>query len=150
MERSRLLVAAFLMITLGAATPTEQIPMKHFQRPMHRFMVARSEAGTILDRGRFSQAVQGDEVTMRLTYQFVDGSIDDETTTYRQQGTFRLVRNHHIQKGTFFAKPIDYTVEAATGMATSRTVDKNGKTHVESEHMSLPDDLAMDSLERCC
>jgi hypothetical protein len=33
-------------------------------------------------------------------------------------------------------------VEAATGIATSRTADKNGKIHVESEHMELPDDLA--------
>ena len=40
-------------------------------------MVARSEAGTILAGGEFSQAVQGDEVSMRLTYQFVDGSIDE-------------------------------------------------------------------------
>jgi hypothetical protein len=109
---------------------------------MHRFMVARSEAGNTIANGEFSQVVQGDEVTMRLTYRFVDGSIDDETTTYRQQGTFRLVRNHHIQKGPFFVKSVDFTVEAATGIATSRTTDKNGKIHVESEHMELPDDLA--------
>jgi hypothetical protein len=39
-------------------------------------------------------------------------------------------------------KPVDFTVEAATGIATSRTMDKNGKIHVESDHMELPDDLA--------
>jgi hypothetical protein len=105
-------------------------------------MVARSGTVEIIARFEFAQIVQGDEVTMRLTYHFVDGSIDDETTTYTQQGTFRLVRNHHIQKGPFFAKPIDFTVEAATGMATSRTADKSGKVHVESQHMDLPDDLA--------
>jgi hypothetical protein len=109
---------------------------------MHRFIVARSEAGKIIANGEFSQVVQGDEVTMRLTNKFVDGSIDDETTTYKQQGTFRLVRDHHIQKGPFFVKPVDFTVEAATGIATSRTADKNGKIHVESEHMDLRDDLA--------
>jgi hypothetical protein len=109
---------------------------------MHRLMVARSETGKIIASGEFSQVVQGDEVTMRLTYKFLDGSLDDETTTYRQQDTFRLVRNHHIQKGPFFAKPVDFTVEAASGIATSRTGDKNGKIHVESEHMELPDDLA--------
>jgi hypothetical protein len=86
--------------------------------------------------------VQGDEVTMRLTYHFMDGSIDDETTTYSQQGIFRLVRNHHIQNGPFFATPVDLTVEAATGIATSRTTDKDGKIHVESTHIDLPDDLA--------
>jgi hypothetical protein len=115
--------------------------VRHIQRPMHRFTVARSEAGTILATGEFSQVVQGDEVTMRLTYHFVDGSIDDETTTYRQEGTFRLVRNHHIQKGPFFAKPIDFAVDAATGTATTRTPDKNGKIHAESEHMDMLDDL---------
>ena len=105
-------------------------------------MEARSETGEIIARAEFTETVQGDEVTMRLTYHFADGSIDDETTTYRQQGTFRLIRNHHIQQGPFFAKPVDLAVEAATGTATSRTTDKNGRTHVESEHIDLPDDLA--------
>jgi uncharacterized surface protein with fasciclin (FAS1) repeats len=82
------------------------------------------------------------KLTMRLTYHFVDGSIDDETTTYRQQGTFRLVRNHHIQNGLFFVKPVDFTVEAATGIATSRTEDKSGKIHIESHVIDVP--------EPCC
>jgi hypothetical protein len=142
MERSRLLVAAFLTITLATAAPAEQISVKHIQLPMHGFMVARSETGKIVAPVEFTQAVQGDEVTMRLTYRFVDGSIDDETTTYRQQGTLRLVRSHHIQKGPFFAKPVDFAVEAATGTATSRTADKKGKINVETEHIDLPDDLA--------
>jgi hypothetical protein len=127
---------------LGAAAPAERISVKHIQLPRHAFMVARSETGKIIARVEFTQDVQGDEVTMRLTYRFVDGSIDDETTTYTQQGTIQLVRDHHIQKGPFFAKPVDFAVEAATGIATTRTEDKNGKIHVESEHIDLPDDLA--------
>jgi hypothetical protein len=142
MRRNDFLVAAFWAITLGTAAPAEPISVRHIQRPMHRFMVARSEAGKIIASGEFSQVVQGDEVTMRLTYHFVDGSIDDETTTYRQQGTFRLVRNHHIQNGPFFVKPVDFTVEAATGIATSRTEDKSGKIQVESHHIDVSDDLA--------
>jgi hypothetical protein len=39
---------------------------------------ARSEAGKIIASGEFSQVVQSDEVTMRLTYKLVDGSIDDD------------------------------------------------------------------------
>jgi hypothetical protein len=142
MRRNDFLVAAFWAITLGTAAPAEPISVRHIQRPMHRFMVARSEAGKIIASGEFSQVMQGDEVTMRLTYHFVDGSIDDETTTYRQQGTFRLVRNHHIQNGPFFVKPVDFTVEAATGIATSRTEDKSGKIQVESHHIDVSDDLA--------
>jgi hypothetical protein len=105
-------------------------------------MVARSETGQIIAQVEFTETVERDEVTMRLTYHFVDGSMDDETTTYRQQGTFRLIRNRHIQKGPFFAKPVDFTVEAAPGTATTRTADNNGKIRVESEHFDLPDDLA--------
>ena len=142
MGGSNLFVTAFLTIMLGTAASAERIPVKHIQVPMHGFMVARSEAGRIIAQVKFMQVVHGDDVTMRLTYHFVDGSIDDETTTFSQQGTFGLVRNHHIERGPFFAKPVDFTVEAAMGNATSRTTDKNGKVHVESEHMYLPDDLA--------
>jgi hypothetical protein len=142
MERSTFLVAALLTLTLGAAASAKRISVKHIQLPRHEFMEARSETGKIIARAEFTEEVQGDEVTMRLTYRFVDGSIDDETTTYTQQGTFRLVRNHHILKGPFFTKPVDFTVEAATGIATSRIVDKDGRIHVESEHIDLPDDLA--------
>jgi hypothetical protein len=142
MERSNLFVAVFWAITLSTAASAERISVKHIQLPRHEFMVARSETGKIIARVEFTEDVQGNEVTMRLTYRFVDGSIDDETTTYTQQDTFRLVRYHHIQQGPFFAKPIDFAVEAATGIATSRTADKNVKIQIESEHIDLPDDLA--------
>jgi hypothetical protein len=142
MARSRPLVAALLTITLAAAAQAERIAVTHLQLPGHGSMVVRSATGEIVGRVDFSEDVHGDEVTMRLTYHFVDGSTDDETTTYRQQGTLQLIRNHHIQKGPFFSKPFDFSVEAATGIATSRTADKNGKIRVESEHIDLPDDLA--------
>lgn len=142
MERSNFFVVAFLAITLGTTASAERISVNHIQVPEHGVMVARSETGKIIARFEFVQAVQGDEVTMRLIYHFVDGSIDEETTTYTQQGTFRLIRNHHIQKGPFFQKPVDFTVDATTGIVTNRTTDRNGKIHVESEHIGLPDDLA--------
>jgi hypothetical protein len=142
MRRSDFLVVVLWTMMVGTAALAEPIAVRHIQRPMHRFMVARSEDGKTIASGEFSQVVQGDEVTMRLTYRFVDGSIDNETTTYREQGTFRLVRNHHIEQGPFFAKPIDFTIEASTGIVTRRTIDKNGGIHVESKHMDLPDDLA--------
>ena len=142
MKRSNSRACAFLAIWLSTAAAAEQIPVRHIQLPRHEFMVARSETGKIVARVEFTEEVQGDEVKMRLTYRFVDGSIDDETTTYKQQSTFQLVRNHHIQNGPFFPKPIDFAVEAATGVVTSRNVDKNGKMLVGSEHVELPHDLA--------
>jgi hypothetical protein len=141
MERRSFFVAVCFAITLGTAAPAETIPVKRMQLPKHEFMVARFENGKILGRVEFTEDVQGEEVTMRLTYRFADGSIDDETTTFTQQGTFQLVRDHHLRQGPFFAKPVDFTVEAATGMATSRTRDTNGEIHVGIEHIDLPDDI---------
>ena len=142
MGRRSCAIAAFLMLSLGMTASCEPIPVRHIQRPMHRFMTVRSEDGRTIASGEFTQVVQGDQVTMRLTFRFVDGSVDDEVTTFRQQGTLRLLSNHHIQQGPFFSRPIDLTVEATSGTVTSRTTDKKGKTHVESKHMDLPADLA--------
>lgn len=135
-------LAGLLLIAPGSAARAERIPVKLIGQPMQRSMVARSANGKIIAHVEFSQAVQGDEVSMRLTYRFADGSIDDEMTVYSQQGTFRLVRDHHVEEGPYFAHPVDCTVEAATGLVTSRTADGDGGMHVESEHMDLPDDLA--------
>ncbi|MDE1155322.1 MAG: hypothetical protein PW735_06270 [Acidobacteriaceae bacterium] len=129
-------------ISLTGTALAEQISVRHLQLPMHRFMVARTEDGKTVASGEFSQTVQGDEVTMHFMYRFVDGSLDDETTTYSQSGKFQLVRTHHIQIGPFFAKPVDFAIDAASGTVTIRTPDRNGKTKVESRHMTLPVDLA--------
>ena len=109
---------------------------------MHSSMVVRADTGKTIARVEFTQAVQGDEVTMHLTYHFADGSLDDETTTYRQEGTFRLVRDRHMQKGPYFSKPVDFAVETATGTAITRRVDASGKVHIESQHVDLPSDVA--------
>jgi len=139
----RNVVAGAVCATLPWIVATaEQVEVQHKQTLMHQFMDARAENGKILGRAEFTQVVQGDEVTMRLRYQFFDGSIDDETTTYRQQGTFQLVRDQHIQKGPFFTRPVDFTVDGTTGTATSITTDKKGRVHTTSEHMDLPKDLS--------
>src|SRR5579863_5353217 len=80
MDRSRLLFAVFLTISSATAAQAERISVKHIELPRHEFMVARSETGKNIAQVEFTEDVQGDEVTMRLTYHFWDGSIDDEAT----------------------------------------------------------------------
>jgi len=141
MDRRKFVVAALLALAWSAAAPAQTIAVSHIQRPMHGWMVARTEAGKIIARGEFSQVTQGDEVSMRLTYHFQDGSVDDESTTYSQRDRFRLVRYHHLQKGPFFVKPVDYSIDAASGTVTIRSTDMNGKPNIESSHIDLPDDV---------
>jgi hypothetical protein len=77
-------------------------------------------------------------VTSRVTFRFDDGSIDDEVTVFSQRGVFRLISDHHIQRGPRFPNPMDIFIDAATGEVTSRTQD--GK--VNQEHLDLPSDVS--------
>ena len=52
------------------------------------------------------------------------------------------MRDRHVQRGPFFKQDTDITVEAATGMVTVKTTDKNGETKTETNHMDLPTDVA--------
>ncbi|HEU5458622.1 MAG TPA: hypothetical protein VFU68_08385, partial [Terracidiphilus sp.] len=142
MTRRRLLGLAFAGMMLGTSAQAKQVAVRYLQLPMHTFMVTRSGSGKVIGHVEFTQTLHGDEATMRLTFRFSDGSIDDETTTFRQQGFFHLIRDRHIETGPFFGKTVDFAVDATTGTATSRTTGRNGKAAVETEHINLPNDLA--------
>ncbi|WP_244501968.1 hypothetical protein [Terriglobus roseus] len=64
--------------------------------------------------------------------------MDDDRTIFTQRGMFRLVSDHHIQKGPSFPKPIDVLIDGLSGTITSR--DGDGK--VKEEHLDLPLDVA--------
>lgn len=142
MKRSYFVKFVCCALGLSTAVLAEPIPVRLVQRDAHRSMVTRTEAGAIIARHEFTQVADGDEVTMHFAYYFNDGSLDDEVTTFTQNGMFRLVRDRHIQKGPFFTRPVDYAIEFSTGTATIRTPGRNGKTNTESRHVRLPDDLA--------
>jgi hypothetical protein len=105
-------------------------------------MTLRSEEGKLLAAGDAMQTVRGDRVTLRLVFHFKDGSIDDETTVYRQRTHFQLISDRHIQKGPSFPHPMDMTVDAGSGVVTVRTTGKDGKDEVATDHLDLPQDLA--------
>ncbi len=124
-----------------AITRAEPIAVRQTQGTTHGFLLMRSANGKILAHGELIQVAHGEQLSTRLVYRFADGSVDDETTTFVQHGDFRLVREHHIQKGRFFPKMVDYLVDVPTGNVTSRTFDKDGKMKVDVQHIDLPSDV---------
>jgi hypothetical protein len=108
---------------------------------MHGYMVVRSEDGNPLGWGEFVQVAHGDRVALRLTLHFRDGSLDDETAVFTQRRVFQLVSDHHIQRGPFFAKPLDLLIQA-NGQVTNRTLQKDGSHKTETTHLDLPPDVA--------
>jgi len=144
--RSRTLVAALaIFVTFPALAAADPIQVHHTQGALHGFLVLRSLAGATLGYGEFTQLADGDRVTAHLVYHFRDGSLDDETTVFTQHGTFQLVSDHHIQRGPFFPKPCEITVQA-DGTVTTITPTKDGhaqnKIKTETQHIDLPSDIS--------
>jgi hypothetical protein len=100
-----------------------------------------SEAGKIVGVADDTNVAHGKTWVSRLTMRFRDGSVDDETTVYTQRTDLHVISDHHIQKGPSFPKPMDMTIDTATGTVTYHEV-KDGKDEVKSDHMDVPPDLA--------
>jgi hypothetical protein len=132
------LSCALLAVATGERLSSELIPVRHPQGSTHGFLVLKTLEGVPLADGDVTQIPQGQRVTSRVVFRFRDGSIDDDTTVFSQSGVFRLITDHHIQRGPSFPKPIDVLVDAVTGTITSRHED--GK--VEEEHLDLPSDTS--------
>jgi hypothetical protein len=122
-------------IVLAHADP---IRVRYRQGSTHGFAALKTVDGTLIATGEITQTVRGDEVTSRLAFRFRDGSVDDDQTIFTQRGTFRLIKDHHVQHGPSFPKPIDVLIDANTGQITSRAAD--GKLTVE--HLDLPPDVS--------
>lgn len=131
-----------IILSVGAIPPAsaEPIHVIHQQGALHGFLLIRSESGTILGHGQFTQSAVGDRVTAHSTFNFRDGSLDDEIAVFTQRNDFQFVSDHHIQRGPFFKNAIDMLVEA-NGNVTVKTKDKSGKEKVETSHIDLPPDL---------
>jgi hypothetical protein len=127
-----------LVSCLTVLAPAEPIAVRYPQGSSHGFLALKTLEGVSIATGESTQIVRGDRVTSRLIFHFRDGSIDDDLTVFTQRGTFRLISDHHIQRGPSFPKPIDFLIDAVTGQITSRAAD--GK--VTQEHLDLPPDVS--------
>lgn len=119
----------------------EPVGVHHPEGTLHGFLSITTDQGQVLAQGDLINIVHGNRVTARLTFHFRDGSIDDETTVFTQQGVFRLISDHHIQRGPYFPRPLDMSINAQKGIVVMRTPGKDGKDEIVTEHMKMPEDL---------
>jgi hypothetical protein len=129
---------AALCIAITAALHGELIPVRHPQGSAHGFLALKTVEGITIAIGDVTQVTQGDRVTSRVTFHFRDGSLDDDITVFSQRHVFRLISDHHVQRGPPFPKPINIFIEATTGKITSHTED--GK--ITQDHLDLPSDVS--------
>jgi hypothetical protein len=130
-----------LICAFQPAAPAEPIPVRHVEGTVHGFLALRTKEGRLLAVGDLSQVVRGDRVTSRLLFRFKDGSVDDETAVFSQRGNFQLITDRHIQKGSSFPHPMDLSIDARSGQVAVRSIGKNGKEEIKTDHLDLPPDL---------
>lgn len=121
----------------SAGAGAVEVQVAHPQGSAHGFVEVTTLDGTRIGIGDLLQRLRGHTVTSRLVLKFFDGSIDDETTVFSQQGAFRFISDHHVQRGPSFPKPMESTVTAAGGQVTF--TDENGKT--THSHIDVPSDV---------
>jgi hypothetical protein len=136
----RALSVSLLLHVCGAISIAEPVPVHHKEGSIHGFLALRTMEGKIIAEGDLIQVAQGDRVICELVFHFRDGSIDSDTAIFSQRGYFRLISDHHIQRGPSFPKPTDVTI-SASGQVTARYNDK-GEKKVETSHLDLPPDVA--------
>jgi hypothetical protein len=119
----------------------ESISVRYPEGTTHGFLALRTLEGKLLASGDLTEVIHGNQMVAHLVFRFKDGSVDDETTILSQRGTFRLISDHHIQKGPSFPHPTNVLINAATGQVTVRYQDK-GREKVKADHLNLPPDLA--------
>jgi hypothetical protein len=132
-------MTALLPVSTVLAQP---VAVRQPEGMVRGFVVIRSLNGEILANGDSLQTARRGAITNRITYHFKDGSLQDETAVFTQNGHFRLLSDHLVQKGPTFKKPMDVMVNAGTGQVTVKYTDNKGQEKVEIEHLNLPPDLA--------
>ena len=134
-------LALTLALFLPSLTFAASVAARRKQEPMHQLYVVKSADGKVIANGEESSVAEGDRVRSDLAFHFLDGSLDEQITTFTQNGVFRLINDHHVQKGPSFPTPLDLAVDIPSGTVTWH-VQKGGQDKVSSIHMALPDDMA--------
>jgi hypothetical protein len=138
--RRSLLVGCALL--LAPTLFADQVPVRHLQGLLHGFVVLRDMDDKLLASGSWIQLANGNRVTSELSFRFHDGSVHQETTVFRQRGTFQLLSYHLVQKGPAFKRAMDMSLNASTGQVNIQYTDDDGKEKTITDRLKLPVDLA--------
>jgi hypothetical protein len=120
----------------------ERVAVRYSEGLVHGFLVLHTLDGNHLADGDLVQIARGNRVTTQLVFHFKDGSLHDETATYSQSGSFRLLSYHLVQKGPAFKTQMDLSIDASSGQVTIRHSGDDGNEEVISERPKLPPDIA--------
>jgi hypothetical protein len=128
-----------LLVSIAGAGSAEAAPVavRYVEGTSHGFVGLRSDQGTLLAHGQYIQTVRGERVESRLSFNFADGSLYDETVTFTQHNVFRLVAYHLTQKGPAFGEASSkVSFDRDSGRYRASSGDKSAEGTLD-----LPEDL---------
>jgi hypothetical protein len=128
-----------LLVSFAVVGPAEAAPVavRYVEGISHGFLVLRSGRGAPLAHGQLIQMVRGERVESRLSFNFVDGSLYDETVTFTQHSVFRLVAYRLIQRGPAFGEASsEVTFDRDSGRYRASSGDKSAEGSLD-----LPEDI---------
>jgi hypothetical protein len=136
------LLALALSLPGSAPAHAATVAVRRAEGLIHGFLALRTLDGTTIADGDLIQVAVGNQVTLRLTFHFKDGSLHDETTVYTQRKVFRLVSDHVVQKGPAFKMELDARIDARSGRVQVRSREEGDKEKVVDERLKVPPDVA--------
>jgi hypothetical protein len=133
--------AGYLMTTVTAAA--DGVTSRFREGATHGFLVLRStDNGKTLAYGELLAVPQGDRVQNRLTWRFLDGSLQDERTVYTQQPVLKLLSYRQVQRGPTFPADVEVSFARDGGRYEVRRQEKGKKQpEVVTGTVELPDDV---------
>lgn len=135
-----LLVGALLV---PAVLQAKLVDVHYREGTTRGFLALRSPDDTTgMGTGTLTETVAGDRVRSTAIFRFKDGSRYEETAEFSQDGQFRLLTYHLLQKGPSFKQPLEMSIDMAEGRVTVRYEDEHGRNKVLTKRMTLPADLA--------
>lgn len=136
------LLLTWIMILQVSPLSAQSISVRQMEGLVHGFLVLRTLEGETLATGDLSQVNHGGKVTSRVIFHFKDGSVHDETVTFSQRNSFRLLNYRLLQKGPVFKTQTNLSIDGFTGTVIARYSTEEGKEKMETMQLKLPLDLA--------
>src|SRR5690242_12198916 len=110
----------------GGPLSADPVAAAHKEGSLHAFLAIRDVNNKIIGTAEVSQVRNSGHMVTRVVFRLKDGSLLDETTTFSQRDSFRLISDRVVQKGPSFKLQMETTLDAASGQFTAKYLDQDG------------------------
>ena len=135
------LLLVFVSVLNTESAHAEPVKVRTPEAGVRGFLALSATNGEALAHGALTQTLRRGLVDSRLTFNFKDGSLYDETVVFSQKDVFALVSYRLLQQGPSFPGVADVSFERASGRYKARIKEKDKEEQTLEGRLDLPPDL---------